>query len=78
MILLTQTKTHYTFPNLDNGISLFCYSYSGDGDHLRQQHYLSESNSTSLTDTNYVQNQGSNLVTISETETKELPKIAIF
>ena len=70
MILLTQTKTHYTFPNLDNGISSFYHSYISDGDHLHQQNYLSKSSSPSLTDPNYLQNQGSNLDTITETETR--------
>ena len=74
MILLTQTKTHYTFPNLDNGISSFYHSYISDGDHLHQQNYLSKSSSPSLTDPNYLQNQGSNLDTITETETREQPQ----
>ena len=74
MILLTQTKTHYTFPILDNGISSFYHSYISNGDHLHHQHYLSKSSSPSLTDPNYLQNQRSNLDTITETETKEQPQ----
>ena len=71
MILLTQTKTHYSYPILDNGISSFYHSYINNGDRLHHQHYLSKSSSPSLTDPNYLQNQGSNLDTIIETETKE-------
>ena len=41
---------------------------------VNQQHYLSESSSPSLTDPNYLQNQGSNLDTTIETEAKEPPK----
>ena len=59
-------KNHYTFPNLDNRINSFYHSYISDGDHLHQQNYLPESYSTPLTDTNYLQNQGSNLVTITD------------
>ena len=54
-------------------ISSFYYSYSNNGDRLRDQHYLAES-SPSLTDPNYLQNQRSNLVSITETEIKQLPK----
>ena len=73
MILLTRAKNHYTFPNLDNGISSFYHSYSNNGDRLHDQHYLSES-SPSLTDPNYLQNQESKLDTIIETESKVSPK----
>ena len=38
----------------------------GNSDLLHDQHYLSES-SHSLTNPNYLQNQGSNLVSITET-----------
>jgi hypothetical protein len=68
MILSIQTKCHYSFPILDNGISLFSYSYNKNGDRLRDQPYLPESSSTSLTDPNYQQSQGSNLVSITETD----------
>jgi PleD family two-component response regulator len=67
--LLTQTKNHYSYPILDNGISSFRHSYSNDGVRHHQQ-YLSGS-SPSLTDPTYLQNHGSNLDTIIETETKE-------
>ena len=70
-------KYHYSFPKLDKVISSFYYSYSNcctySGDRLRDQHYLAES-SPSLTDPNYLQNQRSNLVSITETEVKQLPK----
>ena len=74
MILLTRAKNHYSYPILDNGISSFYHSYSNNGDRLRDQHYLPESSSPSLTDPNYLHNQGSNLDTIIETEAKESPK----
>ncbi len=74
MILLTRAKNHYTFPNVDDGISSFYHSYSNNGDRLRDQHYLPESSSPSLIDPNYPQNQGSNLVSITETEAKVSPK----
>jgi CheY-like chemotaxis protein len=70
VILQIRAKNHYTFPNLDNGISPFYLSYSDNGDRHLDQQYLSES-SPSLTDPNYPQNQGSNLVSITETEAKE-------
>jgi hypothetical protein len=50
--------------------SSFRHSYSNTADR-RPQQYLSES---SLTDPNYLQNQGSNLDTNIETETKEQPE----
>ena len=74
VILPTQTKNHYFCPILDNGISSFRYSYSNKGDRLHDQHYLSKPSSISLTDPNYLQNEGSRLDTIIETETKEQPK----
>ena len=55
-------------------VSLFSYSYSNNGDRLRDQHYPSKSSSSSLTDPDYLQNQGSNLASITETEAKEQPK----
>jgi CheY-like chemotaxis protein len=69
--LLTQTKSHYSYPILDNGISSFRHSYSNNGDRHHQQ-YLSRS--SSLTDPNYLQNQGSRLDAIIDTETKEQPQ----
>ena len=73
MILLTRAKYHYTFPNLDNGISSFYHSYSNNGDGLYDQHYHSNS-SPSFTDPNYLQNQGSKSDTIIETGIKTAPK----
>ena len=71
--MLTQTKNHYSYPILDNGISSFRHFYSNDADRHHHQQYLSGS-SFSLTDPNYLQNQKSNLHTIIETETKEQPQ----
>ena len=51
----------------------FYNSYSDNGNRLRDQHYLPES-SSSLTDPNYPQNHGSNLVSITDTEAKVSPK----
>ena len=73
MILLTRTKNHYSYPILDKGISSFYHSYSDNGNRLQDQHYLPKS-SSSLTDPNYLQNHGSNLDSITETETKVSPK----
>ena len=73
MILHIRAKNHYTFPNLNNGISSFYLSYGNNGDRHPDQQHNSDS-SPSLTDPNYSQNQGSNLVSITETETKEQPK----
>ena len=70
--MLTQTKNHYSYPILDNGISSFYHLYNDNSDR-HHQHYLSESSSPSLTDPNYLQNQGSNLDTPIEMETKEPP-----
>jgi CheY-like chemotaxis protein len=67
--VLLQTKNHYSYPILDNGISLFRHFYSNNDDRLHGQHYQSSS-SPSLTDPNYQQNQGSKLDTLLETETK--------
>jgi CheY-like chemotaxis protein len=71
-MLLTLAKNHSTYLILENGISLFQYSYSNNGN-SHHQHYL-ESSSSSLTDSGYLHNQGSNLDTIIEPETKEPPK----
>src|SRR6185437_16896491 len=71
MILHIQTKTYYSYPFLDNGISSFYHSYSNNGNSLHdQQQHLNEPPSYSFTDSNYPQSQGSNLYTIVETETK--------
>jgi CheY-like chemotaxis protein len=67
--LLIQTKIHYSYPILDNGIGSFSDSYNDNSD-VHHQHYLSESSSTNLTDPNYLQSQGSNLVSVTETETE--------
>jgi CheY-like chemotaxis protein len=67
MILLTRAKNHFSFLNSDNGISSFYHSYSNNGNRLHDRQHLTES-SYSLTDPNYLQNQGSNLHTIIETE----------
>ena len=55
-------------------ISSFYNSYGNDGDCLHRQHYLSESSSDSHTDPYCLQNHGSNLHTILETEAKLSPK----
>jgi CheY-like chemotaxis protein len=65
--LPTQTKNQYSYPILDETRSF--YYYSNNDDRLHYQHYLSES--SSLTNSNYLQNQGSDLHTILETEPKE-------
>jgi len=70
-MLLTLAKNHSSYSIMENGISLFRYSYSNNTDSLHDQHYLSESSSLpSNTDPNYQQNQGSKLDTVLETETK--------
>ena len=70
-MLLTQAKNHYSYPILDNRISSFYHSYKNNNDRHHQR-YLSET--SSFTDPSYLQNQGSNLDTIIETEIKEPPK----
>jgi CheY-like chemotaxis protein len=72
IMLLTLANNHPSYPILENGISLFHYSHSNNNDRPHHQHYLEYS--PSLTDPSYLQNQGSNLDTIIETETKEPPK----
>ena len=57
---------------MDNEIRSFYHSYSNNGDGLYDQHY--HSSSSSLTDPNYLQNKGSNLDSIIETEIKTIPK----
>jgi CheY-like chemotaxis protein len=70
-MLLTLAKNHSSYSIMENGISLFRYSYSNNSDSLHDQHYLSESSSLpSNTDPNYQQNHGSKLDTVLETETK--------
>ena len=70
-MLLTLAKNHSSYSIMENGISLFRYSYSNNSDSLHDQHYLSESSSLpSNTDPNYQQNQGSKLDTVLEMETK--------
>ena len=54
-------------------ISSFRQSYNNDSNY-HHQHYHYESSSPSLTDLNYLQNQGSKLDTLLETETKVSPK----
>jgi CheY-like chemotaxis protein len=71
--LPTQTKNQYSYPILENEISSFYHSYSNNGDRLHDLDYQSSS-SPSLTDPNYLQNQGSNLDTHIATETKAPPK----
>ncbi len=72
-MLLTLAKNPSSYPKLENRISLFRYFYSNNADR-HQQYYLSESSSRPLTDPNYLQNQRSNLHTITKTETKEQPQ----
>ena len=74
VILLTQTKNHYSCPILDNGISSFYHLYNDNSDRHHLQYYLSESSSPSPTDSNYIQNQRANLDTSVEIETKETPQ----
>src|SRR6476660_5447011 len=72
-MLFTHTKNYCFYPILNNGISSFRHSYNNNGSGSQLQHYLSES-SSSLINPNYIQNQGSKLDTIIETETKEQPQ----
>jgi len=72
-MLLARTNTHNSYPILDNRFSSFYCSYSDSHDCLHDQHYLSES-SASIIDPNHPQNQGSNLVSVTETETKDFLK----
>ena len=74
IMLLTLANYHSSCPILENGISLFRYSYSNNDYRLHDQHYLSKSSSPSHTDPKYQQNQGLNLDTILETEAKVSPK----
>ena len=71
-MLLPQTKNHYSYPILSNEVSSFFHSYDDISDRHHHQPYLSES--SSLAESNYLQNKGSHLDTIIKTETKEPPK----
>jgi CheY-like chemotaxis protein len=71
--LPTQTKNQYSYLISDNKINSFYHSYSNNGDGLYDRYYNSSS-SPSLTDPNYLQNQGSKLDTVIETEIKTIPK----
>jgi CheY-like chemotaxis protein len=72
IVLLTLAKNCCSYPILENRLSLFRYFYSNSEDNCLHQQYLS--GSSSLTDPYYLQNQGSNLHTITETEAKEQPQ----
>jgi hypothetical protein len=67
MILSIRTKTYYSYPFLENGISSFYRSYSNKGDHPDDQQRLTES-SYPITGSNYLQSQGSRLDSVIETE----------
>ena len=71
--MLRQTKNHYSYPILDNGISSFYHLDHDNSDRHHLQYYLSESSFPSPTDSNYIQNQGANLDTSVEIETNETP-----
>jgi CheY-like chemotaxis protein len=72
-MLPTLAINHSPYPILDDGISSFHCSNNDASDLVHDQHYLSKSSSPSLTDPNYLQNKGSNLDIIIETEAKEQP-----
>ena len=71
IMLLRRANTHYSYPNLDIGISSFRYSDSNNSDQ-HNHHYLSDS--SSLASSNYLRNQGSCLDTSVELEGKEQPQ----
>ena len=71
IMLLTLPKNHFSNPILENRIISFRHCCSNNADRPQQQ-YLS--GSSFLTDPNYLQNQGSRLDIILETETKEQPQ----
>ena len=73
MLLPIETKHHFSFPISGNGFSSFYHSYSNNGNRLHDQQNLTGS-SYSITDPNYLQNQGSNLHTIVETEAEDYLK----
>jgi len=74
IMLVTLAKNYSSYPILENRISLFRYFYSNGDDDCLHQHSLSEFSSPSPTDSNYLQNQGSNLATTIEIEPKEPPQ----
>ncbi|MGC2383842.1 MAG: response regulator [Nitrososphaeraceae archaeon] len=71
IMLLRRANTHYSYPNLDIGISSFRYSDSNNSDQ-HNHHYLSDS--SSLASSNYLRNQGSRLDTSVELEGREQPQ----
>jgi CheY-like chemotaxis protein len=73
IMLLILPKNHFSNPILENRISSFRHSYSSNDSGHGLQHYLSES-SRPLTGPTYLQNHGSKLDTIIETEIKTIPK----
>jgi CheY-like chemotaxis protein len=73
-MLVTLAKSYSSYLILENRISLFRYFYSNCDEDCLHQHYLSESSSPSPTDSNYLQNQGSNLAATIEIEPKEQPQ----
>jgi CheY-like chemotaxis protein len=73
--LPNQAKNQYSYLISDNKISSIYHSYSNNGDGLHdQQSHPYSSSSSSLTNPNYLQNQGSNLHTVIQTVVKERPK----
>jgi CheY-like chemotaxis protein len=70
-VLLTLAKNCCSYPILDNGTSSFRHSYGNNTDHHHQQ-YLSKS--SSIANSNYLQNQRSSLDTSVELEGKEHPQ----
>jgi CheY-like chemotaxis protein len=68
-MLLIRDKNHCCYPIFDSGFNSFYHSYSNNDNGLHQP-YLSESSSHSLTRSNHLQNQGSNLHTVVETKAK--------
>ena len=71
--MLTQIKNQYSYPILGHEIGLFYHSYNDNSDRQQHQRYISKS-SFPLTDSNYLQSEGSNLDTHIATETKAPPK----
>jgi CheY-like chemotaxis protein len=70
-VLVTLAKNHCSYPILDNGISPFRHSYGNNTDHHQQQ---SLSKSSSIANSNYLENQGSSLDMSVELEGKEHPQ----
>ena len=77
IILHTQARNHYCCPNFDNGIRSFYHLYNDNSNIHNDKHDLFKP-STSLTNSNYLQNQGSNLYTTVESEAKVSPKPPII